>query len=119
MDLLIYLPLPAAARKPVPVFLNLSFTANSSAVDDPGIKPGEVWGRDKKRGPAPKGGPLGKLDVAPFLAAGIGVAAVYYGDIEPDFLGGCRMACGDHISSPDRQSRRQTSGAPLRPGPGA
>jgi hypothetical protein len=86
MDLLIYLP--AAARKPVPVFLNLSFTANSSAVDDPGIKPGEVWGRDKKRGPAPKGGPLGKLDVAPFLAAGIGVATVYYGDIEPDFLGG-------------------------------
>jgi hypothetical protein len=86
MDLLIYLP--ANARKPVPLFLNLSFTANSSAVDDPGIKPGEVWGRDKKRGPAPKGGTFGRLDVAPFLAQGIGVATVYYGDIEPDFLGG-------------------------------
>jgi hypothetical protein len=86
MDLLIYLP--ANARKPVPLFLNLSFTANSSAVDDPGIKPGEVWGRDKKLGPAPKGGAFGRLDVLPFLAQGIGVATVYYGDIEPDFLGG-------------------------------
>jgi hypothetical protein len=86
MDLLIYLP--SEARKPVPMFLNISFTANSSAVEDPGIKPGEVWGRDKKRGPAPKGGPLGRLDVLPFLAQGIGVATVYYGDIEPDFQGG-------------------------------
>jgi hypothetical protein len=85
MDLLVYLP--ANARKPAPLFLNLSFTANSSAVDDPGIKPGEVWGRDKKRGPAPKG-TFGRLDVAKFINAGIGVATVYYGDIEPDFLGG-------------------------------
>ena len=86
MDLLIYLP--AGARKPVPLFLNLSFTANSTAVDDPGVKPGEVWGRDKKRGPAPKGGAFGRLDVLPFLAEGMGVATVYYGDIDPDFLGG-------------------------------
>ena len=68
MDLLIYLP--AAVRKPVPLLLNLSFTANSSAVDDPGIKPGEVWGRDKKRGPAPKGPNFGRLNVARFLAPG-------------------------------------------------
>ena len=86
LDMLIYLP--AAARKPVPLFLNLSFTANSNAVDDPGIKPGEVWGRDKKRGPAPKGQTFGRLNVAPFLEQGIGVATVYYGDIDPDFLGG-------------------------------
>ncbi|MBV8857467.1 MAG: acetylxylan esterase [Acidobacteria bacterium] len=86
MDLLIYLP--AGARKPVPVLLNLSFTANANTVDDPGIKPGEVWGRDKKRVPAPQGSGFGKLDVLPFLASGIGVATVYYGDIDPDFLGG-------------------------------
>ena len=86
MDLLIYLP--AGAPKPVPLLLNLSFSANSSVVDDPGIKQGEVWGRDKKKAPAPKGGNIGRLNVAPILAQGIGVATVYYGDIDPDFLGG-------------------------------
>lgn len=86
MDLLIYLP--ADARKPVPLLLNLSFSANSSVVDDPSIKPGEVWNRDKKRVPAPKGTNFGKLNVASFLTQGIGVATVYYGDIDPDFQGG-------------------------------
>jgi hypothetical protein len=86
MDLLLYLP--ANARKPAPVLLNLSFAANSSTVDDPGIKPGEIWGRDKKRVPASSGRSFGKLNVAPFLAAGFGVATVYYGDIDPDFAGG-------------------------------
>jgi len=86
MDLLIYLP--AAARKPVPLLLNLSFAANSSAVDDPGIKLGEVWNREKKRVPAPKAAPIGRLNVAPLLDHGIGVATVYYGDIDPDFEGG-------------------------------
>src|SRR5215831_14531408 len=86
MDLLIYLP--AGSRMPVPLLLNLSFTANSNAVDDPGIKPGEVWNREKKRVPATSGSNFGRLNVAPFLAAGIGVATVYYGDIDPDFQGG-------------------------------
>ena len=85
MDLLLYLP--ATAKKPVPVLLNIGFSANSSTVDDPGVKQGEVWGRDKKRVPAPKTG-IGHLNVPPFLDAGFGVATVYYGDIDPDFLGG-------------------------------
>jgi hypothetical protein len=86
MDVLLYLP--ANARKPAPLLLNLSFAANSSTVDDPGIKPGEIWGRDKKKVPASSGRSFGKLNVTPFLAAGIGVATVYYGDIDPDFEGG-------------------------------
>ena len=86
MDLLLYLP--AEAKQPVPVMLNISFTANSNAVDDPGIKPGEVWNREKKRVPAAKGMNFGKLNVLPFLEQGIGVATVYYGDIDPDFAGG-------------------------------
>ncbi|MGO9259048.1 MAG: acetylxylan esterase [Bryobacteraceae bacterium] len=97
MDLLLYLP--ADARKPVPLLLNIGFSANSSTVDDPGVKPGEVWGRDKKRGPAPKGG-IGHLNVAPFLAAGFGVATVYYGDIDPDFLGGIPYAVRSLYSKP-------------------
>src|SRR6266851_9730064 len=86
MDLLLYLP--ASAHKPAPLLLNLSFAANSSTVDDPGVKPGEIWSRDKKRVPASSGRSFGKLNVAPFLAAGFGVATVYYGDIDPDFEGG-------------------------------
>src|ERR1700724_2220197 len=40
--------------------------------------------------PAPKGG-FGRINPAPFLAQGIAVAAIYYGDIDPDFLGGIPM----------------------------
>jgi hypothetical protein len=86
MELLVYLP--ANATKPVPLLLNLSFTANSNAVADPGVKPGEIWNREKKRVPAPKDGRFGSLKVAPFLEQGFGVATFYYGDVDPDFLGG-------------------------------
>ena len=85
LDLLEYVP--AKATKPVPLLLQISFSANSSSVDDPGVKPGEVWGRDKKKVPAPKFG-LGRLDVPRLMDAGIGVATFYYGDVDPDFLGG-------------------------------
>jgi hypothetical protein len=86
MDLLLYLP--AGASKPVPVLLNISFSANSSTVSDPGIKPGEVWGRDKKKVPASQGMTFGRIDVPRLLSAGFGFATIYYGDIDPDFLGG-------------------------------
>jgi hypothetical protein len=86
MDLLLYLP--AGASKPVPVLLNLSFTANSSTVDDPGVKPGQIWSREKQRVPAASGRNFGRLNVVPFLGLGIGVATVYYGDIDPDVAGG-------------------------------
>jgi len=86
MDLLMYLP--AGARKPAPLLLNLSFSANSNAVDDPGVKVGEVWGRDRKRIPASQGMRFGRLNIDSFLARGFGVATVYYGDIDPDFPGG-------------------------------
>jgi hypothetical protein len=86
MDLLIYLP--ADAKKPSPLLLNISFSANSSVVNDPGVKPGQVWGRENKRVPAPTGMAFGRINVARLLEHGIGFATVYYGDIDPDFLGG-------------------------------
>ncbi len=85
-DLLLYVP--AAARKPVPLLLNLSFSANSTTVADPGVRPGEVWGRDRKRIPAGQGFAFGKIDVARLLDHGFGFATLYYGDIDPDFEGG-------------------------------
>ena len=86
MDLLVYVP--ANATGPVPLLLNLSFSANSSTVNDPGVKAGEVWGRDKKKIPAGQGMNFGKVNVTRLLDAGFGFATVYYGDIDPDFLGG-------------------------------
>lgn len=86
MDLLIYLP--ADASGPVPLLLNPSFVANISRVDDPGVRRGEIWGRDHQKVPAPENIAFDRLDVAPFLAQGFGVASVYYGDIDPDFQGG-------------------------------
>jgi hypothetical protein len=88
-DLLLYLP--AAAKGRVPVLLNLSFSANSSTVDDPGVKPGEMWNRDHQRAPAPQGRGIGRVTrVRDFLDNGFGFATIYYGDIEPDFAGGAQ-----------------------------
>lgn len=101
MDLLIYLP--ADASKPVPLLLSLSFSANSSVVDDPGVKPGEVWGRDHQKVPAPQGRNFGRLNVEPFLAQGIGVATVYYGDVEPDFQGGIVNGVRGQYPKPGRR----------------
>jgi hypothetical protein len=86
MDLLLYLP--AKSPKPVPFLLQISFSANSNTVDDPGIKEGEVWGPDKKKIPASQGRKFGKVDVVRLLDAGFGFGTVYYGDIDPDFAGG-------------------------------
>jgi hypothetical protein len=86
MDLLLYLP--AHASKPVPFLLNASFSANSNTVDDPGVRVGEVWGPDKKKVPANQGRRFGKIDVVRLLDAGFGFGTIYYGDIDPDFLGG-------------------------------
>jgi hypothetical protein len=87
MDLLLYLP--ADARGPVPLLLHASFSPNATTVVDSGVRPGQMWSRDGKRVPAPAARPgPGRLDVLPFLAQGIGVATVYYGDIEPDFKDG-------------------------------
>jgi hypothetical protein len=86
MELLLYLP--AAARKPVPLLLHLSFTANVNTVEDEGVKVSEVWNREKKKVAASQGISFGKIDVVRWLKAGFGFATVYYGDIDPDFAEG-------------------------------
>lgn len=88
MDLLIYLP--ANPTKPVPLFLNVSFAANSQVVDDPGVKVGKVWSKEGIKVKADQASRFGKIDVAQFISEGIGFATVYYGDIEPDFKGGVK-----------------------------
>jgi hypothetical protein len=85
-DLVLYLP--AGASKPVPILFTINFSPNAAIFDDPGIKLGEMWGRDKKKVPAQRGRGLGRLNIDELLAKGFGVAGVYYGDIDPDFPGG-------------------------------
>lgn len=102
MDILIYLP--ANAVKPVPLFLNVSFTPNSSSVADPGIKRSYIWGRDGKKVPAPIGGQFGKQNVDQFILQGIGFANIYYGDIEPDFGDGIKYGIRGYYLKPGMKS---------------
>jgi hypothetical protein len=88
MDMLIYLP--AKSTKPSPLLLMINFSANSNAVDDPGVKEGYVWTREGKKVPATQSRGFGKINIDTFISQGIGVATIYYGDIEPDFKTGIK-----------------------------
>ena len=88
IDLLIYLP--AAAKKPVPMFFSINFGANQCATDDPGITPEETWDPSTNTKVMPPKGRciFGHIPVERLLDAGFGVATFYYGDVDPDYLGG-------------------------------
>jgi hypothetical protein len=104
MDLLIYLP--AGTRKPVPLLLNLGFTANSNMVDDPGVKPGMIWdSKTHTRVPASQGRRFGRLNVLPLIEAGFGVATFYYGDVDPDEDGGFAFGVRSHYLKPGETQR--------------
>lgn len=94
-DLLIYLP--ANRSKPAPVLLKVGFSPNCLAFDDPGIRQGMMWNREGKRIPASEGRRFGSFDVEKFIANGIGVAVIYYGDIEPDFPQGIKYGIRGHF----------------------
>jgi (4-O-methyl)-D-glucuronate---lignin esterase len=84
MDLLIYLP---KSSKPSPLLLIINFFANSSVVDDAGVRQGQIWNREGKKVPA-QAAAFGKINIDTFITQGLGIATVYYGDIEPDFKTG-------------------------------
>ncbi len=94
-DLLIYIP--AKTKKPVPLFLQISFAPNSLSVNDPGVREGMIWNREGKRIPASEGRRFGSMDVEKFISQGIGVATIYYGDIEPDFATGLNYGIIGHF----------------------
>src|SRR5215203_753680 len=75
MDLLIYLPVKAS--KPSPLLLMINFSANSNAVDDPGVKQGMIWNREGNKQPAAGARSFEKINVDTFVSQGIGVATVY------------------------------------------
>lgn len=100
-DLLIYLP--AKAQEPAPLLLKIGFTPNSLAVDDPEVREGMMWTREGERIPASEGRKFGSFDVEKFVSNGIGVAFIYYGDIEPDFPAGIKYGIRGHYLSPGSQ----------------
>ena len=97
MDMLVYIP--NSAHKPVPLFLCMSFAGLNTIVDDPGIEAGDVWSSTAPRTRISAAAWVTKYpqaalkfssdwQVKKVLNDGYGFAAIYYGDIEPDFSGG-------------------------------
>lgn len=98
--------LPAAAKKPVPLLLNISFSASSNTVDDPALPVGEIWdAKTKARVPATQGRAFGKIPVAMLLDAGFGVATFYYGDVEPDYAEGFTQSIRRFYLKPGQAER--------------
>ncbi|MET3878856.1 hypothetical protein [Chitinophaga sp. OAE865] len=90
MDILLYLP--NSKNKPVPMFLGLNFGGNQSVNADTGILISERW---VKYAPEPayknhfataasRGTQSNDWCVEKIIAAGYGLATVYYGDLQPD-----------------------------------
>ncbi len=99
IHLLVYLP--AAAKKPVPVFFTINFGAIQNAVNDPGIIPQKAWNpRTNTLTMPPAGGGFGRIDVGPLLDAGFGVATFDYGDVDPDSLTGFPNGIRAHYMRP-------------------
>ncbi len=91
VDVLVYLP--ADARGPVPILLNLSFSPNNYVIADPGVKPGRRWDRASRtmvETPSMPGMGAFAMDstVREYLKAGYGFATMCYTDITPDFEDG-------------------------------
>ena len=95
--LLLYLP--SGSKRPAPVFLGLSFAPVQTLSADPGVPIEGQWERipdtkqiaravpvDSSRGTSAS---RWQLDMV--LERGYGLAAIYYGDIEPDFADGMRL----------------------------
>jgi hypothetical protein len=75
MDLLLYLP--NGSKKSVPVFLGLNFLGNHTLDPDTNIT---IRNQDKAGGER-----VNRWPVKDILAAGYGVASIWYEDIDPDF----------------------------------
>ena len=90
MDILIYLP--AAARRPVPLFVGLNFQGNHTIHTDPGIRLSQRWMPEWGEGvvahratESARGTAASRWPVEMILQRGYGLATIYYGDIDPDF----------------------------------
>jgi hypothetical protein len=91
--LLIYRP--ASAKGPVPVFLSLNFKGNHAISDDPGIDLASSWLPDDDEGVVNhratdrgRGTDRSRWPLQTILSRGYALATAYYGDFDPDVVGG-------------------------------
>jgi hypothetical protein len=101
--LLLYLP--RQEQQPVPVFIGLNFEGNQTVDPDPGIDLNPVWVADPALnglhlakelsrhvrvvpGQKTRGAAASQWQIEKIVARGYGVATMYAGEIEPDFIGG-------------------------------
>lgn len=89
VNMLVYLP--SASIKPVPLLLNLSFSANNQLANDSAVRIGYTWTKDGRKLKADSASRFSKLNIEQFIDAGFGFATIYYGDIEPDFKQGYKV----------------------------
>jgi len=97
--------MPANAHGPVPVFIGLNFDGNQSVDADPGIALNPVWVIDpslgnlalarelaghiqQMPGDSTRGAAASQWQVQEIVARGYGLATIYGGDIEPDYIAG-------------------------------
>jgi hypothetical protein len=96
LHVLVYTPMKT--RKPVPLFMVLHFNGNWAITDDPGVNLYPIWDRKTRQRAKPgvetPRGSSKEWDVPLVLSRGYGIAALYYGDVEPDFDGGAGLPFG-------------------------
>ena len=98
MRVLLYLPAKAGRR--VPVIVGLNFGGNQTVLDDPSIQPTPVWTKPKGAtallhelpANSTRGTQVQEWQVEKVVAAGYGLATIYYGDLEPDFKGASQFS---------------------------
>lgn len=86
---LLYLP---KVQGRVPIFLGLNFHGNHTVNDDPNIIISKAWSQNNESlgiknntlDASSRGGRSNRWDIHEILEAGMGLATIYYGEIDPD-----------------------------------
>ena len=107
INLLLYLP--NQVKTPVPAMLGLNFDGNHTVHADPGITLPTQWVMEKgqvvnrRALESQRGASANRWQVEKILAQGFALVTAWYGDIEPDFVGGDKYGVRTVIRmSPDR-----------------
>ena len=107
LDLLVIKPKVPAGVK-VRTFLTLNFRGNHTLHPSPEISLPDSWQKPQRDGSVEnnratargRGSRVSRWQVAKIIEQGIALASIYYGDIEPDFAGGCSLGVRSLFDKP-------------------